>query len=441
MSDEVTGSSQGEQAGKRLAVVVGVNGPSAPGRAPLRYAVEDAEAMAQVLQSEACGFELFAAPLLGEQAPTSAIKQAILGLISSLGEQDTALFYFSGHAEAILIDANLDDVYLISHDFQPAWIRYDKDAQLSLRWLRRCFFEHERAKNILIILDCCYAGRFRDSAPDLYLDELQHRLRYYFGEPGAESLARRGGVRLALTATGETVAKEADGHGLFTGHLLAALRGEQEQAINEQGQITFASLVDYLNAVMPNAQQPHDFGANRGLILATYLAFSQEQRQRREQAARQAEREQRLRSMLSDHSGFLQDRLASFVGREKELREVHKRIEALLSTGGYLTITGQAGQGKSSVIAKLIEAQSQAQGNLERVVFHFIPLTPPPDYQVALLRNLMAWTCMWLARVEPRLGKTFLESFKRSPRRVDRNVFSSMDWINYKQTLRLGYVT
>ncbi|GHO94641.1 hypothetical protein KSF_046890 [Reticulibacter mediterranei] len=165
MTDEVAGSSQGEQTGKRLAVVVGVNGPPALGRAPLRYAMEDAEAMAQVLQSEACGFELFAPPLLGEQATTSAIKQTILALISSLGEEDMTLFYFSGHAEAMLIDADLDEVYLVSHDFQPAWIRYDKDAQLSLSWLRRCVFEHEKAQHILIILDCCYAGKFRDSAP------------------------------------------------------------------------------------------------------------------------------------------------------------------------------------------------------------------------------------------------------------------------------------
>ncbi|GHO90504.1 hypothetical protein KSF_005520 [Reticulibacter mediterranei] len=59
--------------GRRLAVVVGVNGQSAPDRGPLHYAVDDAEAMAQVLQAEACGFELFAPPLLGEQATTSAI--------------------------------------------------------------------------------------------------------------------------------------------------------------------------------------------------------------------------------------------------------------------------------------------------------------------------------------------------------------------------------
>ncbi|GHO98539.1 hypothetical protein KSF_085870 [Reticulibacter mediterranei] len=57
MTDEATGLSQGEQGGKRLAVVVDVNGQPASGRVPLHYAVEDAKVMAQGLQREVCGLE------------------------------------------------------------------------------------------------------------------------------------------------------------------------------------------------------------------------------------------------------------------------------------------------------------------------------------------------------------------------------------------------
>src|SRR5439155_16669424 len=55
------------------------------------------------------------------------------------------------------------------------------------------------------------------------------------------------------------------------------------------------------------------------------------------------------------------------------------------TTGGYVTISGQAGQGKSSIIAKLIEEYGE-----ENVAYHFIPFNPGPDHQVGLLRNLMA---------------------------------------------------
>src|SRR5262249_2840778 len=146
----------------------------------------------------------------------------------------------------------------------------------------------------------------------------------------------------------------------------------------------------FLKTAMSTQQQPRFLGAGDEIVLATYPDLSQEKRREREQRARQIDREQRLRSMLSDHHGFLQDRLESFVGRERELAEMRRQIDQLLPTGGYVTITGQAGQGKSSMIAKIVALIAEEQGGLEHVAFHFIPLTPPPDYQVALLRNLMA---------------------------------------------------
>ncbi len=375
--------------GRRLALVVGVNGPPAPGRAPLQYAVDDGRDMELILQQDCCGFKLFHPPLLGEQATTSQVRDTVLDLADHLQEDDFALFFFSGHAEAMLVEAGLDDVYLVTHDFNPLRVKRDKGAHLSLRWLRQMLFEHEKAKNILIILDCCYAGKFGDSAPDLYGDELHQRLQYYFAEPGAQSPSRSGGIRLALTATGNNMAKERDGHGLLTGSILAVLGGGCEQAVNEQGQVTFTSLFGYLKTVMSD-QSPRFFGAGDDLVLAIHPDLSAQRRREREQLLQREDRKQRLRTLIADHNGFLQDRLESFVGREQELMKIHQHIDALITTGGYLTITGQAGQGKSSIIAKLIESTAREQGGIERVAFHFIPLTPPPDYQVPLLRNLMA---------------------------------------------------
>jgi len=104
------------------------------------------------------------------------------------------------------------------------------------------------------------------------------------------------------------------------------------------------------------------------------------------QSSRQAyEREHRLLAVLADHSGFIRDRLDSFVGREKELAAIHEQIKKKLLVGGYITITGQAGQGKSSIIAKLVEFYG-----IGNTAHHFIPFNPGPDHQVSLLRNLMA---------------------------------------------------
>jgi hypothetical protein len=94
---------------------------------------------------------------------------------------------------------------------------------------------------------------------------------------------------------------------------------------------------------------------------------------------------QKLQALLADHRGFMQNRLGSFVGRQQELAVIQQCISAKMTTGGYVTITGQAGQGKSSIIARLVE-----QYGLDTTAFHFIPLSPGPDHQVGLLRNLMA---------------------------------------------------
>lgn len=92
-----------------------------------------------------------------------------------------------------------------------------------------------------------------------------------------------------------------------------------------------------------------------------------------------------LEKMLIDRSSFVRDRLESFVGREKELTEIRELIMKREKIGGYITITGQAGQGKSSIIAKLVESYG-----IDQVTHHFIPFNPGPDYQVSLLRDIIA---------------------------------------------------
>jgi hypothetical protein len=58
----VTGS------GRRLALVIGINGPPAAHRAPLASAEADACGMAEVLVQDGCGFRLVVPPVLGAQA-------------------------------------------------------------------------------------------------------------------------------------------------------------------------------------------------------------------------------------------------------------------------------------------------------------------------------------------------------------------------------------
>jgi tetratricopeptide (TPR) repeat protein len=96
-------------------------------------------------------------------------------------------------------------------------------------------------------------------------------------------------------------------------------------------------------------------------------------------------KETRLKSMQIDQYDFVQDRLQRFVGREAELTELQKRIAKQMESGGYVTITGTAGQGKSSIIAKMIERQG-----IDITAYHFIQYNSGPGHQESILRNLMA---------------------------------------------------
>ncbi len=88
--------------------------------------------------------------------------------------------------------------------------------------------------------------------------------------------------------------------------------------------------------------------------------------------------------MIIDQRELLDDRLKYFVGREKEIADLRSRMEAQQNSGGYVIVTGDAGQGKSSLIAKLIKDQGERPG-----AFHFIRVDPGPGYQTNILRTIL----------------------------------------------------
>jgi tetratricopeptide (TPR) repeat protein len=377
--------------GRRLALVVGVNeAPPSAYLARLQCAESSAAELSQVLQSS-CDFELFMPPLLGEQATTAAVQHAIRKLALQRTAQDFLLFYFAGHGYPMSDPVEQRNIYLVTHDFDPAMIEDlgDEDAHLSLSWLNKILYKGTKAGSVLLLLDCCYAGNMGKLALDRPLDAVLDSLKYYF----SSSSQTKGKSRATLAAAGrDAVAWERDGSSVMTSLLLDALRGACAEAVDDAGHVTLERLQGTLRKQMPSDQKLSFSGEIVGdsLILATHSNLSAQARRERELAAYAAQREQRLRAMFADHSGFMQDRLDSFVGRKKELAELRQRMDTLLSTGGYLTITGQPGQGKSSIIARLIESYGKEQGGLEHVAYHFIPLTPGADHQVVLLRNLMA---------------------------------------------------
>ena len=134
-------------------------------------------------------------PLLNEKATSAAVKKAILKLARDRTDEDFLLFYYSRHGEQMKVEAEREETYLVTYDFDERVVVEDESFHVSLKWLREKLYERPNAGRVLIILDCCYAGEMGRTEPDHYLEELQQRIKYYFGAPGTISGARSGGLR------------------------------------------------------------------------------------------------------------------------------------------------------------------------------------------------------------------------------------------------------
>jgi uncharacterized caspase-like protein len=233
-----TDASDVAEKGRHIALVIVVNHAPDSHVPPLNHAAADAGAMTEVLQ-QYCNFELLEPPLLNEQATSEHIKKPVRGLARQRNDEDFLLVYFSGHGQPMTVEADQSDVYFVTNDFNEVDVAEDEDAHFSMRWLSEKLYKATEAGRVLVILDCCYGGNIGRTGTDPYLEEIQARIKKYLGAPSAESGARSGGLRLAITATGHnTKALEKDGYGLMTGLLLSALRGDETDAFDNEGHVS-----------------------------------------------------------------------------------------------------------------------------------------------------------------------------------------------------------
>jgi formylglycine-generating enzyme required for sulfatase activity len=129
---------------KRIAFIFASNGPA--NLNPLRYAIEDANRIAESLASSTCGFDVVR-PTPGSDP--FDLRRQLFTITESCKPEDLIICYFSGHG--VLSKGNL---FLL-------WDGTDIDRPIStaipasdiLQALHYC-----EAKSKLLILDCCHAG-------------------------------------------------------------------------------------------------------------------------------------------------------------------------------------------------------------------------------------------------------------------------------------------
>jgi hypothetical protein len=194
---------------KKLALVVGVSHNANPALPELEFAATDARAVAAALEVQGFSVET----LTGAAATRATIEHAITNLRELAGQEDTVLFYFSGHGVQ-----SGNETYIAPYGANPEYVSQSMVSVAELyHWLARS------PHNTFIVLDACQTGPrtngldYRNRAPVYTL---------YSTQPGNLSYE-----------------SEELRHGVFTHHLLNGLRGA---AANKNGGITWQDLVAFV---------------------------------------------------------------------------------------------------------------------------------------------------------------------------------------------------
>ncbi len=207
----------------RKALVVGIN--DYPG-AQLRGCVNDAVAMANVLETHGDGGPNFSVKLLtspSDSVTRSELRGAIERLFS--GDCDICLFYFSGHG---LVKST--GGYIVTTDLRKYDEGVSMDEILALA-------NQSKAKDKVVLLDCCHSGALGSPAIT-----------------GGHTAQLSDGLSVLTASRDSESALEINGKGVFTSLVVDALQGG---ASDLRGYITPGSIYAYVDqALGPWDQRP-----------------------------------------------------------------------------------------------------------------------------------------------------------------------------------------
>ncbi len=217
----------------KKALVVGIDNYQT---APLQGCVNDATAVAQLLESNGDGSPNFSVRTLTSNdvdVSSAELSQAVSDLFK--GDADTALLYFAGHG---IINPDTNAGYIVSQDGRRGSWGLSLSEILAL-----ANGAHPRIKSSVIILDCCHSG---------YAGEVA-------GLPNGNVSVISTGVTILTASHREGEAAEGQRHGVFTDILLGGLAGGCSDIC---GNITPASLYSHVDQTLGPWEQRPIYKAN-----------------------------------------------------------------------------------------------------------------------------------------------------------------------------------
>lgn len=233
----------GVEGGRRAgaALLVGVGGYLHADRIQtLRFAVRDAEALGELLvDPEVCGFPADSVRVLTDaDASRDALAHHLSKWLPAQARgAGVALIYFAGHGTVERIGQR-EEGFLPPHDGDPDDLVTRGVAMGDLaRWI-----EGIEAGAVVVCFDCCHAGRVVSGR----IAQRSVAARDMRIKPGhLHGLAGRRRYLIASCDEGQvSIEAERLGHGLFTYHLLAGIRGAGDR--DGDGRVGVSELFEYV---------------------------------------------------------------------------------------------------------------------------------------------------------------------------------------------------
>lgn len=208
-------SHQSGKLGVYKALLIGINDYKDPNIPDLKTAVNDANAMANLL-SKRYGFEVKL--LLDREATREAIYRTLRKLASSTKANDSVLIYFAGHGD---LDRLTNDGWWIPVDAKGG----DPITYLD-NFLVQKYIRSMKARHVLLISDSCYSGTLFGQAramPPVIND------KYYLNLYNEKS-------RWGMTSGNKTPVSDqgSGGHSIFAYQLLKELKNSEKPYISTQ---------------------------------------------------------------------------------------------------------------------------------------------------------------------------------------------------------------
>ncbi|MDD5771894.1 MAG: caspase family protein [bacterium] len=330
-----------EPFGQSWAVVVGIDDYQKVGK--LKYAVNDAKAVKQMLQDKYGFAEDHIFTLYDNKATKSGILQ-MLGdeLPYKIGERDRLLVYFAGHGES-----SLDNGYLIPVDFRQGEYRSSAISMTELKDILKDI----KAKHIYMVLDACYSGMFFTTRAAAVKDDHPRYLQ--------EITKRK--ARQALTAGGKEPVSDGGykNHSAFTGTFLEALSTGIAD-YNGDGIITASEINAYIQPkVAEIAEQTPEFGSLPGSEGGEFVFISPSDSQP-EQTSLKLEEELKVQK----------DKLKQMELQEKDINEKQKAESLRLEIAAIEKETREKEKSINFGKDKIKQIESQQKENSGLVAYY-----------------------------------------------------------------------